>query len=554
MSTMCHPVIRHRAANANLLEFANQNRDQGFFSDVMIVAGHEKIPANRLVLSCYSTYFDKYFKFLEQNSKYESVIEIENVDGSALKNLIDYIYIGHIFISERNVVKLLSGAHYLQMQEVKQFCFEFMESNAWIVVHSSLVKDLKKEMQQYRYSRIKFDEFVKTDDFLAISNEELTACISNLNRSQVKESSIFEGIVAWIKHDEEARKTVFQDLLAVVDLQKIPTDYFQEVILEEKLVENTPDCHGFAINIYHNLVKKNKVDPKASKLLRLGGKEVFPKVTVVHDLSPGSSVNYPDIPEMQMLTHCSLTLNDYIYCIGGNKSNTQNVSGIDNVWRLNSTKQNSGWEKVASMNTKRCLMGAAVYGDVIVVAGGADENNFTLASTETYQTSFDTWQTISQLKQRRDENALVSCDGYLYAIGGSADGKCLSSVERLDDLKGKWINIESMQTPRHWFAAVNCNGVVYAIGGQSGNDKSTKLKSVERYDPSANKWKYVSNMNFKRSAHAACVLRNKIYVVGGLDADNQLLTQIECYDPTCDTWRIVGNISEPLYHHTVVAV
>ena len=211
------------------------------------------------------------------------------------------------------------------------------------------------------------------------------------------------------------------------------------------------------------------------------------------------------------------------------------------------------WEQVASMNKKRYDMGAAVYEDVIVVAGGVDENYSLLASTEVYQPSFNEWRTISPLKQQRHAHALVSCDGHLYAIGGWG-GHNLSSVERLGDLKEEWIISEPMQAPRQFLAAVNCDGVVYAIGGRAGKDYSTTLKTVEKYDSSTNKWNYVSDMNFKRRAHAACVLRNKIYVVGGLDAAGNAVTQIECYDPKCDTWSIVGNTTEKLYNHTLVAV
>ena len=228
--------------------------------------------------------------------------------------------------------------------------------------------------------------------------------------------------------------------------------------------------------------------------------------------------------------------------------------GIDSVWRLNTKKLTSGWQQVAAMNVKRCAMGAAVYGDVIVVAGGIDENDYLIASTEVYQTSFNKWRTISPLKQQRHAHALVSCDGCLYAIGGWDDGNCLFSVERLDDLKGEWINIEPMQTPRNGVAAVNCDGVVYAIGGRAGEDYSTTLKTVEKYDASANKWKNVSDMNFKRRCHAACVLRNKIYVVGLLDVDSKAVTQAECYDPGCDTWNIVSYTTEESYYHTLVVV
>ena len=206
------------------------------------------------------------------------------------------------------------------------------------------------------------------------------------------------------------------------------------------------------------------------------------------------------------------------------------------------------------MNRKRGFLGAAVYGDFIVVAGGEDENKMLLASTEVYQATFNEWRTISPLKQQRTSHALVSCDGYLYAIGGWSGRNCLSSVERLDDLKVKWINTKMMQTPRGGLAAFTCNGVVYAIGGRSGKDYSTTLKTVEKFDSTANRWKYVDDMNFKRHGHAACVLLNKIYVVGGLDADSKVVTQIECYDPARDTWSIVGNTTEQFFWHTLVAV
>ena len=553
---MSNSVIRQRDVNVNLLEYANINRDQGFFSNVTFVAGNETIQANRLVLSCYSTYLEEMFKFQERNLRPENIIEIKSVDGKALKALIDFIYTGSITISEQNVKNLLSGAEYLKMHEVKQFCFEFLRSN--ITVDNSLDflktvgnyknEGLIKEMQQY--ISISFDKVLQTDDFKQLSNEELISCISNLDRSQVNESSIFQGILTWTNDDKIARKDNFLELFKLINLAKITPVYLKKKILEEKLVTNSNDCYKLALNAYHKHAKKNTSD-QTSKLIRLGGFGASHKVTVVYDLSNGSSKNYPDLPQ-NIYSHCSLPLNDYIYCIGGSKT-SRFMRGINDVCKLNLKKQNSGWEQVASLNTKRCNMGAAVYDDVMVVAGGANENYETFASTEVYQPSFNKWQAISPLKRQRSGHALVSCDGYLYTIGGW-DRNCLSSVERLGDLKEEWINIEPMQTPRGLVAAVNCDEEIYAIGGKSGNNISTTLKTVEKYDSSANKWKYVSDMNFKRRAHAACVLRNKIYVVGGLDADDKVVTQIECYEPTCDTWSIVGSTSEEWYYHTLVAV
>ena len=85
-------ATRHRVASMNLLEYANKTRNEGFFSDITIVAGNEKIPANRLVLSCCSSYFQGMFKFLERNPTYENDIVIKTVDETALRVLIDFIY------------------------------------------------------------------------------------------------------------------------------------------------------------------------------------------------------------------------------------------------------------------------------------------------------------------------------------------------------------------------------------------------------------------------------------------------------------------------------
>ena len=476
-----------------------------------------------------------------------------------LRALFDFIYTGSINIDKQNVMNLLSGSEYLQLHEVKEFCFEFLRSH--ITVDNSL--DILKTGDLYRneslkneilqYISINLDKVLQTDDFKQLSNEELITCILNLNRSQAKESSIFEAILAWCNHVKEAREPEFPELFKMVQLRKVPIDYLEEVILEEKLVTNAGDCNKTALSTFRKLVKEQNSKPQASKLLCVGGGGSENKVTNVYDFSSETSENYPALPA-KFSNHCSLLLNDYIYCIGGDFENRRFSSVTDRVWKLNSRKQTSSWKQVASMNSKRCGMGAAVYGDVIVVAGGEDENDRLLASTEVYQTSFNEWRTISSLKQQRCGHALVSCHGYLYAIGGWDGHNHLSSVERLSDLKAEWVNIEPILTPRAGLAAVNCDGVVYAIGGRSGYDNSTTLKTVERYDSSAKKWNFVGDMNFKRQAHAACVLRNKIYAVGGFDADDNAVTQIECYDPMLDTWSIVGKTTEKFYCHSLVAV
>ena len=104
---MANSVTRQRAMNKSVLEYAKINRDEGCFNDVTITAESESIPANRLILSCYSIYFEKMFKS-NMRERYEHVIKIQTIEGQSLKTLIDYIYSGTIDISNDNVMGLLS--------------------------------------------------------------------------------------------------------------------------------------------------------------------------------------------------------------------------------------------------------------------------------------------------------------------------------------------------------------------------------------------------------------------------------------------------------------
>ena len=439
---MTTSVTRQRVANASLLEYARTNRDDGFFSDITIVAGKESIPANRLVLSCYSKYFETMFKS-QMRERYENTIEIQTVNGKEMRALINFIYVGSIKINHTNVMDLLSGADYFQLDEVKQFCFEFLQTNITpdnslaILKAATLYRNENLEDQVQMYISNNLDEVAKTEDFQALSEQDLILCISNLEQSQAVATSIYKAIVVWTYYSEKTRKK----FLFTAD-----------------------------------------------------------------------------------------------------------------VWRLNLQNRDLNWEKISSMNEMRHVMGAAIHcHNTIVAAGGSNEISEALESVECYIAALNEWKTISPMIQPRWGNALVSCNGCLYALGRCDKNQFMSSVERIGDLKETWENVQPMQEPRSWLAAVNCEGTLYAIGGQAGKETSTISKTVEKYDGTTNKWAYAQDMNFKRSAHAACVLRGKIYVVGGIGPDKKAVKEIECFDPANNKWSIVETVNDEIYHHALVA-
>ncbi|XP_078490711.1 uncharacterized protein LOC144746961 [Ciona intestinalis] len=208
------------------------------------------------------------------------------------------------------------------------------------------------------------------------------------------------------------------------------------------------------------------------------------------------------------------------------------------------------WEKVASMNVKRYVIGAAVLNGVIFVFGGADKDSIAISTGESYVVPLNKWIQLKPMKIARHGHCLVAHNEQLYSLGGHDGQQVISSVERYDPSSDEWKDVASMQTPRRWFAAVVLNNVIYAIGGHDG--KQT-LKSVEKYNVDDDTWVYVADMNMERDCYAACVAQNKIYVVGGRDSGIKFVKSIECYDDQTDKWSVVGETEVELLHHSIVS-
>ena len=133
------------------------------------------------------------------------------------------------------------------------------------------------------------------------------------------------------------------------------------------------------------------------------------------------------------------------------------------------------------MFASRCAMGATVYNDALIVAGGCTYNDSILSFSEIYLKQIDECKTISPLNQARYSNELVSCDDGVFCLGGYDGENVLSSVEHLSDLKFQWEFVESMLTLRKLFAEINYKEMIYAIGELSDIRENTTLKSVEKF-------------------------------------------------------------------------
>ena len=541
-------VTYQRKSTSSLLQYADNNRNQGRFNDVTIRSADTSIPANRMVLSCYCLFFDKIFASKTNDQVNDLVVDVPDVDGKSLELLIQYFYTGQICIDSDNVLDILSAAHHLKLDEVKEFCFELLENCITsdncitILITAKQYKNFTVRDKVYKHISENYETITKTPAFLNLENDELFFIVYHLKRKfYVSDEALCRSLLSWTKQDEKTRKQHLQSkLFTFVNVDQLSYSLVRE-LLNESLICSVSEYFDL-LNARMELLKSS-----GRQILSIGGYYEGKKVKLLYSLDNKTNVVYPDLP-IPLYYHGTLRVNDFVYCIGGR---TTNLSKSNKVIRLNLNEVDMKWNEMPELNNKRFAPGTAAFKNTLVVCGGYDGQKW-LSSSEAYIAELNKWNPISSLKQSRSGNQSATIGGYLYTMGGWDGRNYLSSVEQLDDLDRSWKSVCSMQTPRSWFAAVSCNDVMYVIGGLSG--AFNILKSVEKYDCAADKWMYVSEMNIERHGHSACVMEGKIFVVGGRNADGKPVKEIESYNPSTDKWEIVARIDEELIGHTLAVV
>ena len=546
-------ITRQRKVDSKLHEFADTNRHKGHFNDVVVKVENESFPANRLILACYSHYFETMFT-VEMKERYEDTVEINGVNVNSWKLLLNFIYTGNIVINCANVVGLLAAADYLQVNDVKDFCFEFIESvisvdNCIDILNvANMYGSACLQNKVFDFICLNFAEVSHSSSLKTLSKDDFTFLASHLNLNVIDNTLLYTTITEWIKVDEGSRKHSLPKLLSCINFSKISEKFLDQKIAAERLIDDNSNCASLLLKTTNKLLNEKVSATSSQKIFSIHKEDSAIKVSLIYNLDDDVPQNYSDVPLQKVLEFCIVKFNDFVYFLGKMLMQHQSL-----VWRLKVTQKNSKWEEMAPMLVPCHNASASVFRNKIVVAGGKDRQYSVMNSAEIYDVLQNQWQAICSLNQRRHVHVLVTCEDCVYALGGlSSDSVGLSSVEKLSDIDGKWQVVQPMSIPRFFFAAVTCDGKIYAIGGLPQN--SGALKSVECYCPQFDKWVAVSSMNDNRYGHSACVIGRKIYVAGGLGKDDCEVNSIECYDPSCDQWNIVGRLNRNYFRHAMFVV
>ena len=247
--------------------------------------------------------------------RYSNKVEVQGAPETAVKSIIDYFYLESIEIKGETVMDLLAASDYLQVDDVKQFCFDFLQSNisqqncfsllnaANLSRHSRLVKQLHK------YISTNFDLVTQTKTFLLLCIQDFTGHLLKLDKTQIKQMSLYQALIAWTKFDKTTREKEFAKFFPqLLDVNKLSITDVENVLLKERLITGNDNCYKLVQNAFSKLLEEKRRasfhQQKLSKVISLAGWNTGQKVCDVYNSQDNALQSYPDLPE-RIIFDCS---------------------------------------------------------------------------------------------------------------------------------------------------------------------------------------------------------------------------------------------------------
>jgi N-acetylneuraminic acid mutarotase len=244
------------------------------------------------------------------------------------------------------------------------------------------------------------------------------------------------------------------------------------------------------------------------------------------------------MPEPRIRLAAASDLDGNIYAIGGYDPSTG--TAVSTVVRYNPIENT--WSIMASL-PEALLAAIAVRGNdgrIYVFGGARDASGRTNEdSTEAYDPSTDTWQTLAPMPTARyGASAAVGRDGRIYVIGGCcSDAPEMNTVEAYDPVTDTWTELSPTATVGIAFAAaVSAGKRIYVFGGAITGD-STSV--VQIYTPAKDQWQFAPFFMpaARQSLGAGMDASGRIYVLGGFDTDDVFLSSVDVFTPSTGTWQ-----------------
>ena len=482
-------------------------RKKGQFCDVVLeVCNGEdqaRFNAHRVVLCAGSPFFYSALTSDMKESK-EGLIRLEDTSKVAIEKLLDYLYTGHVDVTQYNAFDLFKIADFLVIPSLKEVSSRFIiqtlsSSNCLMLFYLALnywCVELQEKARDFMFAN--FASVVEHEDFLNLTLSEVEKWISSDEISVRGEEDVFQAIVKWMENKGSGEHEKFFELFRHVRLIYLSRNYVFNEIFPHPLVTNDNACTAFVLDS-------------------------------VKDVSSGSEECF----FAQAPRNCLRTTEDCLVVAGVGKR-TLCYLPAENKWYDMARKTKNNYYYVSASHGK-------LYTSPI-----PDQ------PMEQFDPVINSWVPLmcySSVMSHRGA-AVVNFQGFLYLIGGEEDKEAVSSVHKYNPDTNLWQKVAPMNVSRAGVCAV-LNARVFLFGGVTrpqSSDSFHASSSIEMYDPTSNMWTAIQNTSLPTRFFSVTSFKGNVYVIGKWNQESSHDYFLQIYDVEKNEWRhcaSVPRISRP---------
>ena len=218
--------------SSNVLETANQLRENQQLCDIVLIVGNEKVHAHRNVLVAGSDYFKTLFLGpFDESSKAEVDLSSTISDFPTFETIIKFLYTGEIDIERDNLEDLMKMSSCFLILQLQDFCTKFVKKNLilstalefyWYSMAYGFV-ELEKEIGAIVKSRF-HDYFIFQYETLKVSPYQLGHLFLNGFLDFCAWDTILKFLVDWVSNDvTKQHLVVIKHMLKEVETEFIYT-------------------------------------------------------------------------------------------------------------------------------------------------------------------------------------------------------------------------------------------------------------------------------------------------------------------------------------------
>lgn len=212
----------------------------------------ERFVAHKFVLSMSSAVFDAMFNG-QMAEKGDGAIEIPDVEPSAFKALLKFLYTDEISVESDNVMSMLYTAKKYAIPALEQECVEYLKDNI-TTDNVFLLLTQARLFDEPALARLCFEtvdkntaEALSTDGFLEL-DQELLCLFLKRDTLGIREGTLFSAVIKWAEHHcvklnldikPENMRSVLGDAIRLIRYPLMTVEEFALQVAQSKLLTDS---------------------------------------------------------------------------------------------------------------------------------------------------------------------------------------------------------------------------------------------------------------------------------------------------------------------------